>query len=234
MTTIVFIPGLLCDESLYAPQIAGLGDRAVQIADTRSDDTISGMAERLLGDGPDRMVLVGLSMGGMVAMEAMVRAPGRIAGALLLDTDPTAARPREIAWREALMEQVGRDGLAPFIADFAPRFFSHSDAARERLLPGVEEMMGAMSADVFLRQSAALNTRSDLRETLSHCPVRTVLMCGTEDRICPPLLHEALAGAMPDIRYEPIPATGHLATIETPDPVNRALAALLAGVAASA
>ena len=97
MATVVLVPGHLCDASLYAPQRAALAGHEVVLADTRSDDTIGAMADRLLESAPERFVVAGLSMGGMVAMEVMARAPGRLLGACLMDTDPTAARPRESA-----------------------------------------------------------------------------------------------------------------------------------------
>ena len=44
---LILVPGLLCDEALWAPQVASLADVAdIAIADTRSDDSIAGMAER--------------------------------------------------------------------------------------------------------------------------------------------------------------------------------------------
>ena len=92
---IIWIPGHLCGAWLYAPQFAVFGGgRETIMADTHSDDSLGDMAERLLAGAPERFVLAGLSMGGMVAMEVLARAPERVAGAVLLDTDPTRARDR--------------------------------------------------------------------------------------------------------------------------------------------
>ena len=57
----VFIPGLLSSARLYDPLLpAAWAHGAVTVADSRRDDTIHGMAARLLDDAPERLVLVGL------------------------------------------------------------------------------------------------------------------------------------------------------------------------------
>jgi pimeloyl-ACP methyl ester carboxylesterase len=88
---IIWIPGHLCGAWLYAPQ---LGVYPGLVADTLNDDCLGAMAERLLVDAPERFVVAGLSMGAMVAMEVIARAPERVAGAVIMDTDPSRARDR--------------------------------------------------------------------------------------------------------------------------------------------
>ena len=76
MKNIVFVPGLLCTEALYAPQIAHLPeDWNVHVADHRQDDSMVAIARRLLDNAPERFVLVGLSMGGYIAYETIRQAP---------------------------------------------------------------------------------------------------------------------------------------------------------------
>ena len=84
---LVFVPGLLCDAALWAHQIAHMEDIAkCQVGDTRSDDTVAGMAETILRGAPERFALAGLSMGGYVCFEIMRRAPERVVRLALLDT----------------------------------------------------------------------------------------------------------------------------------------------------
>ena len=63
MVPIVMVPGHLCDASLYAPQFAALAGHDVRLADTGADDTIGGMADRLLRHAPGRFAIAGLSGG---------------------------------------------------------------------------------------------------------------------------------------------------------------------------
>src|SRR5271169_173598 len=89
--TLILLPGLLCDAGLWQPQLERFGDRFdIQVADLTRDDSLRGMAGRILASAPARFALAGLSMGGYVAQEVLREAPERVRRVALLDT---AARP---------------------------------------------------------------------------------------------------------------------------------------------
>jgi pimeloyl-ACP methyl ester carboxylesterase len=230
MTPVVFIPGHLCTSAIYAPQIGSLGDRSVMVADTTQDDSIAGMADRLLAAAPDRFVLAGLSMGGMIAMEVMARAPERVAGAMLMDTDPNAARDKENAYREGVVARVRTEGLMSFVDQFTPRLYGHSQEATDRLLPPAREMMGAMPVEVFHRQSTALMTRRDMLPLIERFENPVTVLVGEKDVICPPVLHKVLADALPIAVLVEVPGAGHIPTLESAAVVTQALHDLLARV----
>jgi pimeloyl-ACP methyl ester carboxylesterase len=216
MVAIVLVPGHLCDAALYAPQFAVLAGHDVRLADTCRDDTISGMADRLLGTAPERFVIAGLSMGGMVAMEAMARAPERVLGACLMDTDPTPARAREIDWRNALLDR----GFEDYVDTFVARFHLHDPQVAARLGPQTRAAMLRTPEPIARAQARALDTRRDMLPLIGgyHGPVEIVV--GTEDRVCPAKLHGALAAALPAGELTEIPGCGHIATLERPDEIN--------------
>ncbi|HET7408770.1 MAG TPA: alpha/beta hydrolase, partial [Paracoccaceae bacterium] len=85
--TLILLPGLLCTEALWRPQVEGLSDIAeMRIADLTAADTMRGMAEAVLAGASERFALAGLSMGGYVAQEIMRIAPERVERLALLDT----------------------------------------------------------------------------------------------------------------------------------------------------
>ena len=87
----VLIPGLLCTPRLYAEQIPALWRFGpVTVANHTHDDSMAGIARRILAHAPPRFTLIGLSMGGYVAFEVQRQAPDRVARLALLDT---TARP---------------------------------------------------------------------------------------------------------------------------------------------
>ena len=228
MTPVVWIPGHLCGPWLYAPQLAVFGEgRQNIVADTLNDDNIGAMAERLIAGAPDRFVLAGLSMGGMVAMEVIARAPARVAGAVLMDTDPRPAREKEVAWRGDLLARAGSDGLNAYVDAFVDRFYLHSAVAAERLGPLTRQMMAQTPLDVARAQARALDTRREMVPLIGDFPGPVEVIVGAEDKVCPPLLHGPVAETLPRAVLTEIPACGHLATIEAPEPVNARVAALL-------
>lgn len=220
---VAWIPGHMCGAWLYAPQLAATVGRPAIVADVTRDADLGAMAERLLAAAPGRFVLAGLSMGAMVAMEAMARAPERIAGALLMDTDPAPAREKEKAWRAARLAE----GVEAYVAAFVPRFFAHDAGAAARLGPQVMAAAAACPAEVVAAQARALDGRRDMIPALQGFSAPVEIVVGAEDRVCPPKLHAPLAEALPGAALAEIPRCGHLATLEAPAAVNARLAALL-------
>jgi len=81
MRDLVLLPGFMCDADLWtdmAGDLARLG--RPHHGNVYEDDTLEGMARRVLGGAPDRFVLIGFSMGGFVARVLTLMAPERVTG----------------------------------------------------------------------------------------------------------------------------------------------------------
>ena len=102
VASIVMIPGLGSDAAVWQPTIDALGtDADCIVGDTLSDTSLPGMAARILMQAPDRFALAGISMGGMVALEIMRRAPERVTRLALLDTNANTDTSEQRARRES-------------------------------------------------------------------------------------------------------------------------------------
>jgi pimeloyl-ACP methyl ester carboxylesterase len=225
MTPLVLLPGMMCDARLFTPQIAAFsGRRAVTCAPIGAADTMDALAEAVLAAAPARFALAGLSMGGIVAMEVLRRAPGRVAGLALLDTNPLAERdeakarraPQIAAARAGRLREVMRDEMKPnYLAD---------GPGRQAVLDLCMAMAMDLGPEVFVNQSHALRDRPDQTETLRRYGGPALILCGREDRLCPVERHEMMQALMPQARLEIIEGAGHLPTLEQPTPTNAALA----------
>ena len=224
MVAVILVPGHLCaGDWLYAPQIEALAGRRILLADTTRNDTVGGMADRLLAQAPERFAIAGLSMGGMVAMEVIARAPERVVAACLMDTDPTAARPREVEWRRNLLDE----GFATYVDTFVGRFFLHDEDEAARLGSEIRARMLDTPEPIARAQAHALDTRREMVPLIAGFPRPVEILVGEEDRVCPPRLHKLLADAMPAARLTGIRACGHIATLESAADVNARLLHLL-------
>ena len=224
---IVWVPGHLCGGWLYAAQCKAFSAHPAVVADVDRDDTLAAMAARLLAAAPERFVIAGLSMGGMVAMEAMAAAPERIAAAVLMDTDPLPARPKELEFRQGQRRAVAQKDLEAAVRPFAARFFGHDRVAAERHLEAVVARMAANPVEVYERQARALDTRRAMAPELSGFDAPVAVIVGAEDVICPPGVHGPLAEALPGARLCTLPGVGHLASIEAPEAVSAEIESLL-------
>lgn len=226
---IVFLPGMMCDARLFGPQAAAFsGAHVIHHAPITGADTIAALAEEVLANAPPRFALAGLSMGGIVAMEILRIAPGRVARLALLDTnhlaetaDRAAARgPQMAAARSGRLEAIMRDEMKPnYLAD-GPR--------RGEILDLVMAMALGLGPEVFVRQSRALESRPDQTETLKAAAVPTLVLCGRGDALCPVSRHERIAALIPGSELRIIEGAGHMPTLEAPAETTAALADWLA------
>src|ERR1700677_2664925 len=101
----LLVPGLTLTSRLYEAQIPALWQFGpVIIADHRRDDSIAAIARRVLEHAPPRFSLVGLSMGGYIALELLRQAPARAARLALLDTTARPDAAVQSARRRELIE----------------------------------------------------------------------------------------------------------------------------------
>jgi pimeloyl-ACP methyl ester carboxylesterase len=229
MDTLILVPGLNCTAALFGPQIEALSDtHRVVVAKTTQDDTIAGMAARLLAENDGTFALAGLSMGGYVALEVYAQAPGRVARLALLDTSARADVPEKIADRERLiaLAQSGRfDAVHAALWQKLVHPDRRGDAALER---EVRAMAEAIGAETFVRQQRAVIGRRDMRELLPGIEIPTLVLVGDTDLLTPPDLAQEMADAIEWASLAIVPDCGHLSTLERPEAVNRALRAWLA------
>jgi pimeloyl-ACP methyl ester carboxylesterase len=224
MTPIVMIPGLLCSAELYAPQIAALWPFGpVTVASTLSGTTMSEITTNILKDAPPRFALVGLSMGGYVALEVMRQAPERVSRLALLDTSARPDTLEQTEQRRGMLAQAKAgdfEGLLSQLMAMLP----HPSRRDDQHLLEVNVRMGlTVGLDGFERQTNAIIGRADSRLNLADIAVPTLVLVGDSDPITPPFLSEEIVAAIPNSSLVVIPECGHSSTLEQPEAVNRAL-----------
>lgn len=220
-TPLILLPGLLCDERLFGPQLAGLTDVAeLTVADLTGDDDIGAMAERVLAAAPESFALAGLSMGGYVALEIVGRAPGRVRRLALLDSRARPDTGQESGRRRELigLAQGGRFGEVP--PRLLPLFLHPNRLSDARLTGLVSAMAGNVGAAAFVRQQTALLARPDRRGALGAIACPTLVLAGRQDALTPVEVQEELAAAIPGADLVILANCGHLSTVERPEAVN--------------
>lgn len=222
---IVLIPGLLCSPRLYAEQLPALWRfGAVTVADHTRDDSVGGIARRLLAAAPPRFALVGLSMGGYTAFEVMRTAPQRVARLALLDTSARADTPEQTERRrkQITLAQQGRfeEVLEPLFLSWVHNTRRSDDGLRRVVRRMAEEETGP---EVFVRQQTAIMTRPDSRPDLRAIGCPTLVLVGDGDEATPPDRAAEIAGGIGGARLVTVPECGHLSTLERPEHVTQAL-----------
>ncbi len=220
---LVLLPGMMCDGRLFAPQMAALGRRAVQVSPVTEHDSVQALAADVLAHAPPRFALAGLSMGGIVAMEVARQAPDRVDRLALLDTNPRAEAPEVQANRVPQIERARANGVETVMRDEMKPNYLAPGAGREAILDLCMDMALALGVDVFARQSIALRDRPDQQDTLRAFHGPALVLMGEHDRLCPLDRHELMHRLMPQSVLTIVPDAGHLSTLENPEKTTAAL-----------
>lgn len=224
MTPVLFLPGMMCDARLYAPQIAALSaEFAVMAAPACRHPTMAALAGAMLEIAPPRFALAGLSMGGILAMEVLRQAPERVLGLALLDTNPLAEDEKVKERRAPQIDAVRAGGLDQVMSrQMIPNYLPEG-SDRDDIRQLAMDMARALGPEVFVNQSLALRDRPDQRDTLRAYRGPSLVMCGAQDRLCPIHRHELMHDLLPNSELVILPEAAHLPTLEKPAQTTVAL-----------
>ena len=128
--TLVLIPGLAADATMWRPQLDALARWQPLVTDVHMrHDSIAAMAQALLAEHEGELLLCGASMGGMIAMEAARQAPGRVRGLALLGTNARPETEDIRALREAAILLFAQHRVAEVIEPNVAFAFHPDNAA---------------------------------------------------------------------------------------------------------
>jgi pimeloyl-ACP methyl ester carboxylesterase len=190
--------------------------------------TFEKIAEALAGQiGDGGAVLIGHSMGGMVAQETFARFPDKVRALVLSFTSPAFAGGGEFA-RQFIAARTGALDAGKSMAEVATALMPTLRGTRSDP-EGVALAIRTMSAvppDTY-RKAVQLLTTFDRRASLSGIRVPTLLLAGSDDRVAPPAIHEKMAKRIPGARYALLEGCGHLGPMDQPERFNDAVLSFL-------
>lgn len=234
--TLLLLPGLACDAALFAGQLATLqrwpGDVRVSDVHTRRP-TLPQMATTLLAEHDGPLLVVGVSMGGMLALEMLRQAPSRIHGAALLGSSARADTPELIDLRSQACELFAAGRMAEVLRAnvlFAFHPLNHGNAA---LVGAYMAMIERAGSQQLIAQNHAVMARPDSRPQLPliRCPL--LVACGEADGLTPPEHAHEIAAAVAGAQLQIVAGAGHMLTMEQPEVVSALLLDWLQGLPVS-
>ncbi len=212
---------------ILTPDLPGFGGRPP------GPSTLEGFAGSVLADmdaaGVGKAVVVGLSMGGYVALRIHALAPERITRLVLADTragpDDEAGKLR----RTQQAERARREG-----GDWLPDAMTVSllGTTTLRARPRVSaHLKGLIARDLdpegVARALEAMRDRPDSVPILPTIQVPVLVVVGEEDTLTPPEEARRIFAGVPGSRLEVIRGSGHLSNLETPGDFNGILQSFL-------
>jgi pimeloyl-ACP methyl ester carboxylesterase len=189
--------------------------------------------------GWDRFVLLGHSMGGMVAQLVAVAAPERLSGLILMDTShgPIDGLDPEVV---SMGQKVVRDGgMAALVAAQKAAGPGPLDSpAHQRVVAdreGYEEFCDrkalATSPEMWLALSSQIVDQADRLADLRSLSMPVLVLVGEQDQgLLGP--SRSMGGAIPGARLVVVPDAGHSPQFEAPEAWWEAVRTFLAEVSA--
>jgi pimeloyl-ACP methyl ester carboxylesterase len=178
-------------------------------------------------------VLVGHSMGGMVALQAWTHCPQRIAGLVIAASSPAFGQQEGDFQQQFVAQRLAPLNAGKTMAQVANRLVPSMvapnalpvDAALQDYPAGLALAHACMSAvppDTYRASLQALVT-FEQRAALPSIAVPTLCLAGEHDTTAPPEVLRRMAQKIPGAHYECIPGVGHLMGFEQEAPFHQAI-----------
>lgn len=222
---LVLIPGMMSDARVFAPQLAAFsGFMPVMVAPPVGGDTVEEIAAQMAPQLPMRFALVGLGLGGMVAMELLRRHSDRISRLCLMSASAQPETPAESSEREphiigartGRLEEAVRSIVQP---DLLAPFSTRMDLAQSLIDMGLD-----MGGEMFVAQSRAMQRSVDMQSALRRCHGPSLVLRGEYDRVVPSKHQSFVAALLPKGKLIEVPRAAHYPGLENAQLVNQVLA----------
>lgn len=221
MTSLLLLPGLACDEELFAGQRPVLSlARTVHVSDVHTRcATLPEMAATLWREQSGNHVLVGCSMGAMLALEMQRQAPERVLAIAILGSSARADTPELIALRSQACELFAGGRMDEVLRANVMFAFHPQHQTDATLIARYLAMVRRAGAAQLIAQNRAVMARTDSRPGLPNisCPVLVVV--GEADGLTPPEHAREMAALIPGAELAVVSGAGHMLTMEKPEQV---------------
>jgi len=207
-----------------APDLPGFAGSAGLAGPYTMEAYADALADMLEERGIFRVVLVGGSMGGVVAQHFALRHPERLVRLLLVATGAFTADPEAALAKAESLGTAEWNGatVASVVAGFFYRPPPDVEMDRFRRIASSASQPAATTA-------ARSNARSRTFERLGEITVPTMIVQGRYDRARTPEHGAAMQGRIPDCLFAVLEHSGHTPQLEEPDEFHRLALPFLIG-----
>jgi pimeloyl-ACP methyl ester carboxylesterase len=226
---VIFIHGFPLSHEMWQPQVLALASTYLTITydvaghgksdvgpglytiDSHVDDLFGLMDKLKL----KKAVLVGLSMGGYIALRAWERNVSRIKALVLCDTRSTNDNDEGKIKRAAALKDVLANGSKPY-ADTAVKslFCAQSHRKKNPWIDAIKKIMAQTPVTGLGGNLNALAARTDYTPRLHEMKVPTLILVGSKDEITPPKCARLMHLKIPHSEMHVIPHAGHMSNLE--------------------
>ena len=169
-------------------------------------------------------VLGGLSMGGYITLAYAKKYPADLRALMLIDTKAEGDTPEGKQARDKMIELARKDGSRAVADQMLPKLLAKDAATtRPQVAQALRQIMESQPPQTIEHALAALRDRPDRAADLSSINIPTLVLVGDQDAITPPEVAERMARGINAAELVVVQGAGHMAPMEQPEQVNRAI-----------
>lgn len=205
----------------------GYGD-SLMVEPVTFDALADALAALLDAQGLNKAVIVGHSLGGMVALQLWARHPQRVAALMLAGSSPAFGHGSGDFQQQFLAQRLAPLDAGQTLAQVAERLIP-AMVAPGFTGPGLALAQACMGSIAQVSYRAALHAlvTFEQRAALPTITVPTLCLAGEHDRTASPNVVRRMAEKIPGARYLELHGAGHLMNFEQPEAFTEALLGFL-------
>jgi pimeloyl-ACP methyl ester carboxylesterase len=159
-----------------------------------------------------------------VAWQFALRHRARLARLILCDTRAVADSAEAAAGRRKTAEKVMAEGSRVAAEALLPKLFAPATYEQQpQIVEETRQVILQAKPEGIAAALRGMAERPDVTSRLKEIDVPALLICGQHDGISPPDEMRGIAEKMSNARFIEISAAGHMAPLEQPQSVNRAI-----------
>jgi len=169
----------------------------------------------------EKSILCGLSLGGYIALSAVLKHPDRFDGLILNDTQCIADTPEIKENRCQAIIRITKNGVEQYADEIIKNLFApESFSKKKNVIVAVKEMIISTPKQSLCNTLHALAERKETCDQLPEINIPVLIMVGKEDKITPIAAAQQMHEKMFNSKLEIIQQAGHLSNLENPTAFN--------------
>lgn len=226
--SVIFTPGMLCDQRLWQPTFQLMPEIEKHFIDFTDCNDINAYSQKIAQHKKSDASMVGFSMGGYIAIEHVLQSKQKPSALILISTSARGYTPSEIQQRKRMIE-LASEAFQEFISP--KRLMNWVDKQNENhhlIVALLKQMADTAGVETFIQQQTATLHRLDRRELLKNIvDIPVLIIHGANDKLIPASYAEELASQIPNATCKIIDHCGHMVPLEKPNELANILSTWL-------
>jgi 3-oxoadipate enol-lactonase len=207
------VPRLVDDFAVVTYDKRGHGLSDLGTPPYRIEDHVADLASLLDHLGLSKVILCGLSVGGLIAQGLYAQRPDLVSAMVLSNTAHKIGTVE--SWNDRIAA-IEKSGISAILDDIMARWFT--DGFRNPANPAYHayrNMLLRQPPEGYTGTCAAIRD-ADMTGLAKKIAVPVLCIAGAQDGATPPDLVGSLCNIIHDVRFEVIDGTGHIPCVEAP------------------